>query len=108
LAIGSAIAGAAFGSEVSTEGVTGTKAAGASIAAAAISTLSIPKLEKAFWRCDYAATKVFVGSITAAECSALTEELKRSRFGDDFSAMLKWWQQNKEFEHAALDRAKRD
>jgi hypothetical protein len=46
-----------------------------------------------------------IGSDIAVVCSAVTEDLKRTKFGGDFAAMLSWWQQNKVAEHAALDAA---
>jgi hypothetical protein len=62
-------------------------------------------LEREFWVCDYVATKQLVDLGMAGHCSAVTEELKQAEFGDDFSAMLVWWQRNKATEHAALEHA---
>lgn len=59
-------------------------------------------LEKDFWACDYAATTRGVFGSEAYLCSSNHEELKKTKFRGDFTAMLKWWQQNKAAEHRAL------
>lgn len=59
-------------------------------------------LERTFWRCDHAATTRWVGAGEGAECVAIYEELKRMKFGGDFPALLRWWEQNKKAEHQAL------
>jgi len=59
-------------------------------------------LEKDFWACDYVATTRGVGLDEGATCGAIFEDLKRSKFGGDFRAMLSWWQQHKAAEHLAL------
>jgi hypothetical protein len=59
-------------------------------------------LEKAFWACDYAATTRGVTGGEGAMCGVIYEDLKRSKFGSDFQAFLRWWQQNKVAEHQAL------
>jgi hypothetical protein len=35
-------------------------------------------------------------------CSAATEELKNTKFGGDFMALLDWWRGNKPEQHARL------
>lgn len=60
-------------------------------------------LEAAFWRCDHAATRYGVDLGLGSACSAITEELKATKFGGDFEALLAWWQQRRDQEHAALD-----
>jgi hypothetical protein len=45
-------------------------------------------LEKDFWACDYVATTRGVGLDEGATCGAIFEDLKRSKFGGDFRAML--------------------
>lgn len=60
-------------------------------------------LERAFWRCDHAATTQMIDTSTAAACSAITEELRKAKFSGDFDALLTWWQANKPAEHAAFD-----
>ena len=60
-------------------------------------------LEKQFWACDHAATTRGVGLGEGAGCVEVYEDLKRSKFRSDFSAMLSWWQQNKAAEHLALE-----
>ena len=59
-------------------------------------------LEKQYWACDYVATTRGVGLEEGAMCGEIFEDLKRSKFGGDFRAMLSWWQQNKAAEHLAL------
>ena len=59
-------------------------------------------LEKQYWACDYAATTRGVWLVEGAMCGEVYEDLKRSKFGGDFQAMLRWWQQNKAAEHLAL------
>ena len=59
-------------------------------------------LEKAFWACDYSATTLGVTGGEGATCGVIYEDLKRSKFGGDFQAFLRWWQQNKAAEHQAL------
>ena len=63
---------------------------------------SIGDLEKAFWVCDYAATTRGVLATPVEICSAVTDDFKRVRFGGDFEAMLKWWQDNKAAAHRDL------
>ena len=63
--------------------------------------------ERTFWHCDRAATRQVLDLATAAACSQATEELKKTRFGGDFDAMLAWWRQHKAAEHAALDAVER-
>lgn len=60
------------------------------------------ELEKAFWVCDYTVTTRGVYATSIELCSAVTDELKREKFGGDFGQMLEWWQQNKPAEHANL------
>ena len=64
-------------------------------------------VEQTFWACDYAATTRWVGANEGATCGAIYEELKKSKFGGDFQAMLEWWQTNKAAEHQALSRERR-
>jgi hypothetical protein len=65
----------------------------------------IEALERAFWRCDHAATQGALDSATAVDCSIATEALKARRFGGDFSAMLAWWRERKDDEHRLLTAA---
>ena len=62
----------------------------------------IEALERAFWRCDHAATQGVLDSATAADCSTATEALKARRFGGNFSAMLAWWRERKDDEYRSL------
>jgi hypothetical protein len=66
--------------------------------------LSSNDLEKTFWGCDYAATVRGVLATPVDVCSGATDDFKRARFGGDFEAMLKWWQDNKAAAHAELAR----
>ena len=61
-------------------------------------------LEEIFWLCDYAATTGMVDASERAVCSAITDQLKRERFGGDFEQMLRWWQANKFVRHQQLER----
>jgi hypothetical protein len=70
-------------------------------------TDTLTNVEQAFWACDYAATTRWVGADEGATCGAIYEELKKSKFGGDFHAMLEWWQNNKTAEHQALARERR-
>lgn len=63
-------------------------------------------LERSFWACDYAATVVLLDSGTAGACSAIVEEVKKTRFNGDFDAMLSWWRQHKDAAHRALGEAR--
>jgi len=63
-------------------------------------------LERSFWACDYAATVALLDGGTAAACSAIFEDLKKTRFNGDFDAMLAWWRQHKDAAHRALGEAR--
>ena len=76
-------------------------------APAQASALAPQTLEREFWRCDYAATTRLLDAGTAAECSAVTEELCRRWFAGDFNTMLAWWRQGKAAAHQALAAAER-
>lgn len=65
-------------------------------------------LERAFWACDHAATRHPLDSGDAMACSVVSENLKRTRFGGDFDAMLAWWRKNRVAEHRALDAVGRE
>jgi len=60
-------------------------------------------LERAFWLCDYSATRKGVDLGTALACSEITENLKATKFNDDFESMLAWWERNKATEHAQFE-----
>jgi hypothetical protein len=77
----------------------------AACAAQAATQPSLEALERAFWRCDHAATHDALDSGTAMDCSIATEAFKARRFGGDFAAMLAWWRANKDTEHLALSAA---
>ena len=61
-------------------------------------------LEELFWLCDYAATTGMVDRSEQAVCAAVTDQLKRERFGGDFEQMLRWWQANRFVRHQQLER----
>jgi hypothetical protein len=71
-------------------------------AKAAVARRTPAELERTFWRCDHAATTRWVGAGEGAECVAIYEELKRMKFGGDFPALLRWWEENKKAEHQAI------
>jgi hypothetical protein len=66
---------------------------------------SLEALERAFWRCDHAATRGLLDAGTTMECSVATEAFKARRFGGDFAALLAWWRANKDAQHLALSAA---
>jgi hypothetical protein len=72
-------------------------------AARADGTMDV-ELEDAFWVCDYAATGAIIDPDERALCAAITEQLRRERFGGDFERMLDWWRANRGLQHRRLDR----
>jgi hypothetical protein len=60
-------------------------------------------LEASFWQCDFRATRGTLPLALAPGCQAITDELKRRQFGDDFDRLLSWWQQHKAAQHAQLE-----
>ena len=60
-------------------------------------------LEELFWLCDYAATTGMVDRSEQAVCAAVTDQLKRERFGGDFQQMLRWRQANRFVRHQQLE-----
>ncbi|HEY9446938.1 MAG TPA: hypothetical protein VIQ62_07665 [Burkholderiales bacterium] len=64
-------------------------------------------LERAFWACDYVGTTQGVSAAPVAACSAITDALKKAKFGGDFHQMLTWWKRNKQAEHEELARSAR-
>lgn len=65
------------------------------LAPAAEARQHVEELERAFWRCDLAASTGSVDPIQAAVCSAVTEELRKRKFGGDFERMLQWWRESR-------------
>jgi hypothetical protein len=55
----------------------------------------IAELEKTFWQCEHAASDGGIDAAMAAHCDAVTDELKKRKFGGDFERLLQWWQLNK-------------
>jgi len=68
---------------------------------------TIAELEKAFWHCDYVATKRGVLATPMAACKHAMDELKRLKFNGRFSALVEWWRENKVVEHGKVERAER-
>ena len=68
-----------------------------------VATLHVSDLEHAFWVCDYTATSRGVHATPMALCAAVTDQLKKVRFGGSFEDMLAWWRKNKPAEHGKLD-----
>jgi len=74
-------------------------------AAVAQQPMSMERLERAFWVCDYTATTRGVFATHIEHCTAVTEGLKNEKFGGDFGALVVWWRQNKPTEHGRLKAA---
>jgi hypothetical protein len=64
--------------------------------------LNGPDLEQAFWACDHLATTRGPDATPVDFCAAVYDELKKRKFGGDFTALLGWWKVNKVFEHDRL------
>jgi hypothetical protein len=77
-------------------------ATAASAAQAPAQDMNLEALERAFWRCDHAATTGVLHSGEAMACSVASEAFKARRFGGDFAALLVWWRANKDAQHLAL------
>ncbi len=69
------------------------------------SASKIAELEKGFWVCDYLGTTRGVEGPHGVTCGANFEELKQTKFGGDFDALVQWWRVNKAAQHAALESA---
>ena len=65
----------------------------------------IAELEKGFWFCDYLGTTRGFEGPDGVTCGANFEELKHTKFGGDFDALVQWWSVNKAAQHAALESA---
>ena len=78
------------------------KAAAQTAATPAVEALGIADLEKAFWICDYRATKYGVEATPVALCSAAFDALRDQKFGGDFGELLAWWRANKLVQHTSL------
>jgi hypothetical protein len=84
----------------------GTAAAGAAALAATKghdNASKIAELEKGFWICDYLGTTRGVEGPYGVTCGANFEELKQTKFGGDFDALVQWWRVNKAAQHKALE-----
>ena len=86
-------------------GVLAMAAATPTLAQTAAQADGLDRLERAFWRCDHAITHGLLVGASAIECSVVYEALKARRFDGDFTALLAWWREHKQAQHAALDRA---
>ena len=69
------------------------------------SASKIAELEKGFWVCDYLGTTRGTEGSYGVTCGANFEELKQTKFGGDFDALVQWWRVNKAAQHAALESA---
>ena len=67
------------------------------------SAVKIAELEKGFWICDYLSTTRGVEGPHGVACGANFEELKATKFGGDFDALVQWWRVNKAAQHKALE-----
>ncbi|MBA3254348.1 MAG: hypothetical protein M3496_05550 [Pseudomonadota bacterium] len=67
------------------------------------SAAKIAELEKGFWVCDYIGTTRGTEGPYGVTCGANFEELKQTRFGGDFDALVEWWRVNKAAQHKALE-----
>ncbi len=65
----------------------------------------VAELEKGFWVCDYLGTTRGTEGSYGVTCGANFEELKLTKFGGDFDALVQWWRVNKAAQHAALESA---
>lgn len=65
----------------------------------------LAELEKGFWICDYLGTTRGVEGPHGVTCGANFEELKETKFGGDFDALVQWWRVNKAAQHRALESA---
>ena len=64
--------------------------------------LNGPDLEQAFWACDHLATTRGPDATPVDFCAAVYDELKKRKFGGDFTALLGWWKVHKFIEHDRL------
>lgn len=82
-------------------------AAEAAAALAAIkahdSAAKIAELENGFWICDHLSTTRGVEGTYAIGCGVNFEDLKETKFGGDFDALVQWWRVNKAAQHKALE-----
>lgn len=60
------------------------------------------ELEALFWMCDHAASVADLDSGQAAQCEAVTEQLKRIKFAGDSERMLGWWRLNRADAHREM------
>jgi hypothetical protein len=98
-------AGAALGSSATGAAEVAQSAAARSADTEAAARSS--ELESAFWTCDHAATTGPMHPADAINCGAVTEALKRAKFGGDLELMLRWWGANKAAQHGRLERTGR-
>jgi len=67
------------------------------------SAAKIAELEKGFWICDYIGTTRGVEGPHGVACRANFEELKETKFGGDFDALVQWWSVSKAAQHKAFE-----
>jgi hypothetical protein len=75
----------------------------ATVARSSDNASKIAELEKGFWICDYLGTTRGVEGSYGVTCGANFEELKQTKFGGDFDALVQWWRVNKAAQHKALE-----
>lgn len=61
-------------------------------------------LERAFWKCDYAATRTTLTRYQAEVCGFVIERLRTEKFGGDIEKLLNWWEQHHAAEHRVLEK----
>lgn len=64
----------------------------------AIPELSLDKVEKAYWDCEFAAVKGTIRPNEFGLCNELYEYLKNKKFSGNFDKLLVWWRQHKDHE----------
>ena len=77
----------------------------ATVARSSDNASKIAELEKGFWICDYIGTTRGIEGPHGVTCGANYEELKQTKFGGDFDALVQWWRVNKAAQHAAWESA---
>ena len=82
--------------------------AGVSRPAVQFDSARLAELEEAFWICDYTATVRRASDTQIGVCADVYDALKVRKFGGDFDALLRWWQQNKAARHADLQPIERE
>ena len=82
-----------------------TAGAGATPDRTLVAAFDADQLKSAYLDCDRAASGGLVGSVEAARCSMVHEELKERVFGGDFDRLVAWWRAQRETGRKAPSRA---